>query len=149
MRSQIAALGLLALVGCSGTTSPTSLQDNRFVTVDGQLTMVVSDFPAMMGVLWIAPTAEGAHQAVTAKAIRYGSMCATDVAGRADVVGNRVTLHVTYTARTSLCTKEVRALRYDASIGSLAAGQYEVHILHKEEDSSAESEVRVQTVTVT
>jgi len=64
------------------------------VTVEGPLKLTVHDFPAMMGVSWIAPTAEGAPGAVNAFAVRYGSLCALSVTGRADVSGNRIVLHL-------------------------------------------------------
>jgi hypothetical protein len=86
---------------------------------------------------------------VTARAIRYGSLCALAVTGRAEVAGNRISLHVAFTPRLTLCTADVRGLRYDAAIGGLTPGRYEVHILHDEGDGLAETEIRVQTVDVT
>jgi hypothetical protein len=148
MRSLRAPLLLLAALGCSHSALLTAPITAPTVAVVGPLTLTVSDFPAMGGVLWIAPTASGARGAVTATAIRYGSLCAIAVSGRADIVGNRVTLHVAYAAREGvICTKEVRALRYDAVIGGLTPGRYDVHLLHSE-DGGAEAEVRVQQVDV-
>jgi hypothetical protein len=147
MRSPLATVALLAILGCG--TSITSSPDDRITTVNGPLTLTVSDFSANAGVLWIAPTAEGAKGTVTARAIRYGSFCTFAVSGRAEVAGSRIALHVDYMPRLTLCTAEVRALRYDATIGGLAPGRYDVHILHSEGTSAGEVEVRVQTVDVT
>jgi hypothetical protein len=149
MTARLAILGLFAVLGCHNSSLLTSPQDDRVVIVDGPFTFTVTDFPAQMGVLWVAPTAEGARGAVTAHAIRYGSLCALAVAGRAEVTGNRVSLHVAFMQRLTTCIAEVRGLRYDATIEGLAPGRYDVHILHDEGDGRAESEVRVQTVDVT
>jgi hypothetical protein len=149
MTARLALLGLFAVLGCHNSSLLTSPQDDRVVIADGPLTLTVTDFPAQMGVLWVAPTAEGARGAVTAHAIRYGSLCALAVTGRAEVTGNRVSLHVAFMQRLTVCVAEVRGLRYDAAIEGLAPGRYEVHILHDEGDGRAESEVRVQNVDVT
>jgi hypothetical protein len=146
MTVRIAMLGLFALLGCHGSTSP---QDDPMVVVDGPLTLSISDFPTQMGVLWIAPNADGGRGAVTAHATRYGSLCSLAVTGHAEVSGSRVLLHIAYMPRTTLCIAEVRALRYDAAIGGLAPGRYEVHIFHAEGDGRPETEVQVQTVDVT
>jgi hypothetical protein len=140
---------LLVASGCSHSALLTSPTSNPTVAVVGPLTLTVSDFPAMGGVLWIAPTATGARGAVTATAIRYGSLCATAVSGRSETAANRVTLHVAYATRDgAICTKDIRALRYDAVIAGLTPGRYEVHLLHSQ-DGAAEVEVRVQQVDVT
>ncbi len=144
----IAGLLLGATLGCSADAALAPQDQNPLVIVNGALTLTVSDSPAMAGVLWIAPTADGGAGRITARAIRYGSLCATSVSGRVDVAGNVVSLHVAYTARTAaLCTMELRALQYDATVAPLAPGQYEVHIYHA--DGTGEVEVRKQTVTVT
>lgn len=149
MTSRLAALGLLAILGCSNTSPITSSDNDQVTSVNGPLTLTVSDFPANAGVLWIAPSAAGTKGAVTARAIRYGSRCAFEVTGRAEVAGNRVALHIDYAPRLTLCTADIRALQYDAVIGGLAPGRYEVHILHSEGTSAGEVEVRVQSVDVT
>jgi hypothetical protein len=147
--SRIAILALLAALGCSSSSASTAPEGDRVVIVDGRLTLTVSDFSTNGGVLWIAPTAEGARGAVTARAIRYGSLCASAVTGHAEVAGNRVTLHVDYLPRLTICTAELRALQYDAVISGLAPGRYEVHLLHSEGKGADEVEVRVQSVDVT
>lgn len=148
MRQILLPLTLLALAACSGTSlsAPTS---DPLVSVAGPLTFTVSDAPALPGVLWIAPTAEGARGAVNAYAIRYGSLCSTAVSARADVVGAQVYLHVAFAPRQgAICSQEIRALQYNARITGLAAGRVSVHILHSEDGGATESEVRVQTVEV-
>jgi hypothetical protein len=149
VRSVRLSLLLLALVGCSNGAAITGQLTDPTVTIDGPLTFSVSDFPAALGVLWIAPTAGGARGAITATSIRYGSLCTTEVIGRAEIAGTRVALHVDYSLRRGVvCGKDIRALRYDAVIAGLAPGRYDVHLLHSE-DGGAESEVRVQQVDVT
>lgn len=149
------ALTLLALgCGCGGAStavSPvTSPPGETLVTVNGPLTLTVSDFATNPGVLWVQPGAQGSAGAVTATAIRYGSLCAIAVTGRADIVATRVALHITYAARPgAVCTAEIRAIRYDAVIRGLAPGRYEVHLLHSTGEANGEAEVRVQTVDVT
>ena len=154
MKFHNTVLTLLALgCGCGGastTTSPiASPPGDTVVTVSGPLTLTVSDFATNAGVLWVLPGAQGSAGAVTATAIRYGSLCAIAVTGRADIVASRVSLHITYAARTgAVCTAEIRAIRYDAVISGLAPGRYEVHLLHSTGDANGEAEVRVQTVDV-
>jgi hypothetical protein len=149
MTARFAIFGLFAVLGCQNSSQLTSPSDDRMVVVDGRFTLTVTDFPAQMGILWVAPSAEGGQGAVIAHAIRYGSLCALAVSARAEVTGNRVALHVDFAPRLTLCVAEVRGLRYDAAIGGLAPGRYEVHILHDEGDGRGESEVRVQSVDVT
>jgi hypothetical protein len=148
MTTRLALLGLFVLLGCHNTSLLTSPQDDRTVTVDGPLTLTATDFATTMGVLWIAPTAEGGQGIVAARAIQYGSLCATAVTGHADITGRRIDLHVAFTPRLTLCVAEVRALQYDAVITGLAPGRYDVHILHSNGDGTGEAEVRVQSVDV-
>ena len=148
------ALALLVLgCGCGGasTTAPiTSPLGDTLVTVNGPLTLTVSDFATNPGILWVQPGAQGSAGAVTATAIRYGSLCAIAVTGRADIVATRVALHITYSTRPgAVCTAEIRAIRYDAVVRGLAPGRYEVHLLHSTGDANGEAEVRMQTVDVT
>ena len=145
-------LPMLAL-GCgsaSTTTVPiTPPPGDRVVTISGPLTLTVSDSATNPGVLWVGASAQGSAGAVTAMAIQYGSLCAIAVTGHADIVATRVFLHITYAPRTgAVCTAEIRAIRYDAVIGGLAPGRYEVHLLHSNGDANGEAEVRVQTVDV-
>jgi hypothetical protein len=148
MTTRLTILVLFVLLGCHNTSLLTSPQDDPTVIVDGPLTLTATDFATTMGMLWIAPTAEGGQGVVTARAIQYGSLCATAVTGHADITGSRVDLHVVFTPRLTLCTAEVRALRYDAVVRGLAPGRYDVHILHSNPDGTGESEVRVQSVDV-
>ena len=150
MRSvRLSLVLLVALLGCSDVATSTGQLTDPTVTIVGPLTFSVSDFPAALGVLWIAPTAGGARGAITATSIRYGGLCTTEVTGRAEITGARVALHVDYSARPgAVCGKDIRALRYDAVIAGLAPGRYDVHLLHSEGGGAA-SEVRVQQVDVT
>ena len=154
MRFHNIVMTVLALgCGCGGASVATSLVEpvpsDTVVTISGPLTLTVSDFATNVGVLWVQPGALGSAGAITATAIRYGSLCAMAVTGRADIVGTRISLHITYAARTgTVCTAEVRAIRYDAVIRGLAPGRYEVHLLHSTGDATGEVEVRVQTVDV-
>lgn len=152
MKFKNAVLIILALgCGCGGatTTPPITPPGDTLVTVTGPLTLAVSDFAANAGVLWVQPGAQGSAGAITATAIRYGSLCAIAVTGRADIVGTRVSLHITYAPRAgAVCTTEIRAIRYDAVVRGLAPGRYEVHLLHSTGDANSEAEVRVQVVDV-
>jgi len=148
MRRILLSSLLVALVACSGTSLSAPTGD-PLVSVAGPLTFTVRDTPALPGVAWIAPTAEGTRGAVTAYAIRYGSLCATAVSAHADIAARAVYLHVVFVARQGVvCAQEVRALQYDARIAGLSAGRFEVHILHSEDGGATETEVRVQSVEV-
>lgn len=151
MSSRLGVIGLISLIGLSllgcQNYAVTTPENDRTVVVNGPLTLTITDFPADPGVLWIAPTAEGGKGVLTATSIRYGSLCALAVSGSANVAGNRVDLHVAFTPRLTQCVAEVRALRYDAVIGALPPGRYDVHILHS--DGAGETEVRVQSLVVT
>lgn len=154
MRRELAALILMSTLGCgrsSLVTSPTvSPPSDKLVTVSGPLTLTVTDFATNPGVMWVLPGAQGGAGSVSAQAIRYGSLCAMTVTGRADIAGSRVSLHVGYSPRSgAVCTTEIRAIKYDAVIAGLSPGRYEVHIFHSSGDASDEAEVRVQTVDVT
>ena len=153
MRCAVAGLILMSTLGCgrsSLATAPTvSPPSDKVVTVSGPLTLTVTDFATNAGVMWIQPGAQGGPGSVAAQAIRYGSLCATAVTGRADIVGSRVSLHIAYAPRNgAVCSTEIRAMKYDAVIGGLSPGRYEVHIFHSSGDANGEAEVRVQTVDV-
>jgi hypothetical protein len=148
MRDPRLFLLLLALGACSSATVSAPTGD-PLVSVVGPLTFTVSDAPALPGVSWIAPTAEGTRGAVTAYAIRYGSLCSTAVSARADVTGSQVYLHVAFAFRQGVaCSQEIRALQYNARLAGLSAGRFIVHILHSEDGGATETEVRTQSVDV-
>lgn len=154
MTYRTTVLTLLTLVcGCSDASATTSRiaspPGNKAVTVTGPLTLTVSDFATNAGVLWAFPSSQGSAGAVTTTAIRYGSICAMAVTGRAEIVATRVSLHIVYAPRAgAVCTAEIRAIQYDAVIGGLSPGRYEVHLFHLTDDAPGEVEVRVQTVDV-
>src|SRR5258708_37343038 len=86
----IAGLLLGATLGCSADAALAPQDQNPLVIVNGALTLTVSDSPAMAGVLWIAPTADGGAGRVTAEAVREGGLCVTSVSGQVDDAGNVV-----------------------------------------------------------
>jgi hypothetical protein len=146
----LALLSLFAVIGCTGRSELLApAQPSKVELHNGPLTLTVTDFAAAPGVLWIAPTATGIAGAVTVRAIRYGSLCHTAVDGHADVSAGRVDLHLRYAPRADVsCPSETRALQVDATVGGLAPGSYEVHILLLTDGTEGEYEARVQTVTV-
>ena len=147
MIKRFVPLAFVFALGCESSALVTS--DDQIVTVEGPLTLTVTDFPMMRGVSLVAPQAVGSSRAVIATAVRYGSLCALAVSGHADVSANRINLHIRYAERLTSCIEESRGLRYEGVIAPLAPGRYEVHILHDEGFGTGESEVRVQSVDVT
>ncbi|MEP6617946.1 MAG: hypothetical protein ABJE47_01475 [bacterium] len=146
MRRSLGMLLVMGALGCSASlTSPSGPEP--IVTTDGPLKLSVVDAPAQPGVLFIAAAVTGGATSVTVKSTRYGSMCSTAVTAHADVVGNQVTLHVTYAERLTICTADVRAVSYTANIGGLTIGNYDVHVVHTNPDGST-STVLTQRVAV-
>ena len=126
------SLFLLALaVACSGST--VAVDDHSAthdtVSVVGPLHLAVTDFTTHGGILWALPSITPAVGGVVVDNTRYGSLCRFDVAGRADVQGGRIDLHVEFGERLTLCTAEIRALRYTAIVDA-APGTYAMTVIH-------------------
>jgi len=148
MKIRRLAAGLVLLVACSSTTALDS--HDSLVVVDGSLRFVVSDAPAVPGVLFISANASGGAGKVTITSTRYGSVCGQSVTSHADVSGHSIVLHVTYAERAgAVCTADVRALTYRAEIGLLSAGEYDVQVVHANAPDSIGNTVYMSRVTVT
>ena len=130
MRLLFRVLALATLSGCSATMTTEGPRSDSLVTTEGRVTLTVADAPAQPGMMFITGTVVGGQGNVVVSSTRYGSVCATNIAAQADVAGNTITLVVTYSERTALCTADIRAVTYHAEIGSLAPGLYDVHVIH-------------------
>ncbi|MDB4908819.1 MAG: hypothetical protein JWO05_3603 [Gemmatimonadetes bacterium] len=119
----------LSLAACSSATSVKVSLPAEQVSDVGALHLVVSDQAARVGVLWALPDVTTSAGTVHVQQTTYGSLCALAVAGVADVTGGVITLHVTYTERTALCTQEIRAISYKADISSIPPGSYQARVI--------------------
>jgi hypothetical protein len=151
MRTIFRVVTLAALAACSATvtvpnTSPVTSND-ALVTTDGQLKLTVTDTVAQPGMLFITGTIVGGQGMVTVASTRYGSLCATTITAHADVATGKIALTVKYGERLALCTAGIRSITYRAQIGGLAAGAYDVSVIHTNADNST-STVLAQRVTV-
>jgi hypothetical protein len=96
--------------------------------VDGALKLELSDFAANPGVLWALPSIATDTGAVVVEQTNYGSLCRDDVTGAASVRPGHIELRMNFVESLRLCTAEVRALRYEATI-SAPSGMYAVVVL--------------------
>jgi hypothetical protein len=99
--------------------------------VNGPLRLALRDFSTPGGILWALPSVTPQAGAIVVENTRYGSLCRNAVTGRADIQARTVALHVTFSERTTICTGEIRALRYTATIAT-APGTYDVAVIHEE-----------------
>lgn len=141
-----AALALAA--ACSrDSTSPGATADLSARFSKGPLTFQVEDFAAQAGVFWALPSVTTSAGTVTVQNTRYGSLCRLAVDGNAAVNGSHITLDVSFDERTNaVCTQEIRALRYTASIAA-AAGTYDVTVVHHD-GAQADTLVQGRSVVV-
>lgn len=144
----LTTLALLTLGACSAGVTPATGTSDTIVTSDGQLKLTVSDAPAQPGVFFIAGSVAGGPAMVTIASTRYGSLCSTAITGHATVGPGVVTLQVTYSERTAICTADIRAITYRGEITGLAPGLYDVNVIHTNADGSSGT-VLTQRVTVT
>lgn len=151
MRTLLRLVTLAALAACSASvtvpnTSPVT-NTEALVTTDGPLKFTVSDTVAQPGMLFITGTVVGGRGMVTVSSTRYGSMCSTAITAHADVATGKITLLVNYYERLTQCTAGIRSITYRAEIGGLAAGAYDVSVIHTNADKST-STVLTQRVSV-
>jgi hypothetical protein len=154
MKTIIGAVLLAAAAACSASTAadvghPTDVQNaaGDSVQVNGPLRLVVKDTLARPGVFYALPSITAETGAIVVSNTRYGSLCRLAVSGRADIQGNTIGLHVTFAERLTMCTSEIRALTYDATVSGLSHGTpYDVAVIH-EENGQADT-VRTATVVV-
>jgi hypothetical protein len=130
MRMVFPVLALAVLSGCSATMTTEGARSDSLITTEGQLRLAVADAPAQPGMMFITGTIVGGHGNVVVSSTRYGSVCATNIAAHAEVATSKITLVVTYSERTAICTADIRAITYRAEIDSLAPGSYDVTVIH-------------------
>ena len=134
LNALITAAAGMTLLACSDVSIAGPL-DQRTV-VDGLLTFTVSDTLGIPGISFAKPAISVDASKIVVTNTRYGSLCLYDVTGHADITANTVTLHVTYAQRLTVCTAELRFLRYRAEIGPLPAKSYTVNVVHEENGHS-------------
>lgn len=142
-----ALVALLALAACGAAVTTPDTSVDRVITVEGPLTLTVSDAPAQPGVLFIAGAVAATSGAVTMTSTRYGSVCSTAIAAHATVSGGLITLRVAYSERAAICTQDIRAVTYRADLTDVAPAIYDVRLVHTNSDG-ASSTVLTQRVTV-
>lgn len=137
---------LFVAAACSGSNlAPLDDAANKQTLKDGALTFTASDFTAPGGILWVRPTPVVSKGNIAIQSTRYGSLCQYDVAPHVDVGNGAITMHVSFSQRLTVCTAEIRALRYDAELG-VPAGSYALTVIHDE--GTARDTVIKQTVAV-
>lgn len=138
---------IVAAFGCSGSKVTGDLSDttNNTISVSGPLRLAVTDFSTQGGIFWALPSITPAVGAVEVENTRYGSLCRFDVTGTARTRGTKIDLHVQFDERLTLCTAEIRALRYTAIITE-APGTYDVTVIHH--TGTSVDTLRRQTVVV-
>jgi len=136
---------LLIAAACSGSNLAPLDTANKQTLKDGPLQFTVSDFTAPGGVLWVRPTPVVSKGNISVQSTRYGSLCLYDVGAHADVAKGAITMHVTFSERLTVCTAEIRALRYDAEL-SVPAGSYALTVIH--DQGTARDTVINQAVSV-
>lgn len=146
--SRVLLLSLaVTLSGCGAALSGPPVAPDPIVTIDGPLTMTVSDAPATGGVLFVSAVVTGGAGRVTVRSTRYGSLCSTGVAGHADVSPGQITFKAIYSERLTVCTADIRSITYVGQLDGIAAGEYDVHVLHTNPDGTGGT-VSTQYVTV-
>jgi hypothetical protein len=153
MRTLMCLFAVATLTACSESATTAVPLDSTaatqsIVTTDGPLELTVTDAPAQPGFLFITGTVTGGQAMVTVSSTRYGSLCSTAITAHADVASHTITLSVKYSERLTSCVAEVRAITYRADINGLAAGAYDVNVVHTNADG-ATSTVITQRVNVT
>jgi hypothetical protein len=146
-------VGLVAVTACGGgVTATESNIGDRNSTIDtvqviGPLRLEGHDMPLMAATVpFDPPSVTATNGAVVATNAQYGSLCAYDLTGRADVGSGTIGVHVILTPRLTMCTADVRVLAYTATV-SVAPGTYDVAFvreLNNEADTLARTTVTVR-----
>jgi hypothetical protein len=100
------------------------------VQVNGPLRLAVSDFSTQGGIQWTLPSILPGPGSLLIENTRYGSLCRFAVTGNAEVHSSSIALHVKFGERLTICTADIRALRYTAMI-TAPAGTYNVSVIHE------------------
>ena len=139
-------LVLLIAAACSASNvAPLADASHNQIETDGGLRFTATDFVAPAGIFWARPTPVVSKGNISVQSTRYGSLCLYDVTAHADVASGAITMHVAFSQRLTMCTAEIRALRYDAEL-SVPAGSYALTVIHDE--GTARDTVINQTVAV-
>jgi hypothetical protein len=148
----LALLGALLSAACSGalSTRPASSDSGASAVhndsrVNGALRLELTDYPTNAGIMFALPSVTGGDGQIVVENTRYGSLCLFAVDGRAETIDHTIALHISFEQRLSVCTQEIRALKYSARITE-PAGVYDELVIH-EENAAADTLVR-RTVTV-
>ena len=144
------SVSVAAACGRGAATAPGTTDDQRSAThtlvlTNGALRLDLSDFPAQPGVMWALPSVAAAPGAIVVGATQYGSLCIFEVTGEAQVQGSAVEIRLHFSERLTVCTADVRALRYTATL-SVPPGTYDVTVVHDYGDRGGP--LRHATVTV-
>lgn len=145
-RIPILAIAVILAGACAAPTDATTPDTIAKTVQFGALRLDLSDSPSRIGILFTRPIAEASTGAVTVTSTRYGSLCRYAVTGSSVVDNRSIVVHVRFAETTALCTADIRALTYRATVGGLAAGTYSMRVLHDE--SSASEEVLSQSIVV-
>jgi hypothetical protein len=137
MKKFVLATVLLS-VACSGAVAthdtPTEIGTSPVhseTRVTGALRLDLLDYPTNGGIMFALPSVSGGNGAIAVENTRYGSLCLLAVDGSADATGNTIALHMSFVERLTMCTAEIRALKYTATI-SEPPGSYHVLVIHEE-----------------
>jgi predicted ATPase len=120
-----------------------ALQDS--VQVNGSLRFAIRDFATSGGIFWALPSVTAGTQSIVVESTRYGSLCRYAVTGTSPIQGNRIELRVRFAERLTLCTADIRALSYTATVSGLS-GTYAVAVIH--EEGARSDTLALRTVTV-
>jgi hypothetical protein len=146
MRHRLLTFALIAAASaCSRGATPPDSANEQLVTATGPLRLEADDYATSAGILFALPQVTTASGTIGVSSTRYGSLCRFALAGDAQVSGRTVVLRVRFNERLTLCTGEIRALRYNATI-TVSPGTYDVSVIHQE--NNEQNTLVVRTVTV-
>jgi hypothetical protein len=104
--------------------------DHTDMRVNGPLRLDLRDFTSPPGIMFALPSVTPGTGNLVVENTRYGSLCRFEVSGRADVKGHTIGVHIGFAERLTVCTAEIRALTYKATL-SVPAGSYDVAVIHE------------------
>jgi hypothetical protein len=138
---------LLAVGACSAATvasvDDASNNNTRSVS-DGALRFTTTDYPTQAGFLFARPTPVVSPASIALQSTRYGSLCRFEVTPKLTVTDGSIVMHVNFAERATVCTAEIRALRYEAQIG-VPKGSYDLTVVH-DEGAQSDTVVHQQVV---
>ncbi len=130
----LAAAALACAGGASSTEARIADRDQVVdtVQVNGPLRLELHDMPLFQApsALNTAPVIAARAGAITVSKSQFGSLCRYAVTGSADTQGERIGVHLVFAERLTMCTADVRVLRYEATV-TTAPGTYSVALIHQ------------------